>query len=62
MNVLVVLTTCQHPLDPEPAYSPKPVKLTVFKSPPPSADDYCRNFRGENQRSFTLTERYFAEA
>jgi urea carboxylase-associated protein 2 len=62
MNVLVVLTTCQHPLDPEPAYSPKPVKLTVFKSPRPSADDYCRNFRSENQRSFTLTQRYFAEA
>ena len=25
MNVLVVLNTCQHPLDPNPAYAPKPV-------------------------------------
>lgn len=62
MNVLVVLNTCQHPLDPNPSYAPKPIKLTLLKTPPPGADDYCRNFRSENQRSFTLTERYFAGA
>lgn len=61
MNVLVVITTCQHPLDPNPACAPKPVKLSVLKTPPAGGDDYCRNFRGENQRSFALTERYFAE-
>jgi urea carboxylase-associated protein 2 len=60
MNVLIVLNTCQHPLDPNPNYAPKPIKLTLLKTPPPAADDYCRNFRGENQRSFILTERYFA--
>jgi urea carboxylase-associated protein 2 len=62
MNVLVVLNTCQHPLDPNPSYAPKPVRLSLFKTPPPGRDDECRNFRGENQRSFTLTERYFAGA
>jgi len=62
MNVLVVLNTCQHPLDPNPAYAPKAVKLTILKTPPPDADDFCRNFRGENQRSFILTERYCAGA
>lgn len=62
MNVLVVLNTCQHPLDPNPSYAPKPIKLTLLQTPPPGADDFCRNFRGENQRSFTLTERYFAGA
>ena len=62
MNVLVVLNTCQHPLDPNPKYAPKPVKLTVLKTPPPGPDDFCRNFRGENQRSFTLTERLFLGA
>ena len=61
MNVLVVLNTCQHPLDPNPAYAPKPVKLTLLKTPPPGPDDFCRKFRGENERSFTLTERYFAQ-
>jgi urea carboxylase-associated protein 2 len=62
MNVLMVLNTCQHPLDPNPKYAPKPVKLTVLKTPPPGPDDFCRNFRGENQRSFILTERLFPGA
>ncbi len=60
MDVLVVLNTCQHPLDPSPNYAPKPVQLTVLKTPPPDADDFCRNFRAENQRAFTLTERLCA--
>lgn len=59
MNTLVVLNTCIHPLDPSPTYAPKPVSLTVFTSPPPGPDDYCRNFCPENQRGFILTERYF---
>ncbi|HXF10153.1 MAG TPA: urea amidolyase associated protein UAAP1 [Desulfuromonadaceae bacterium] len=57
MNVLVVLNTCQHPLDPNPVYAPKPIKLTVLKTPPAGPDDFCRNFREENKRSFILTER-----
>lgn len=59
MNTLVILNTCVHPLDPSPSYAPKPVKLTIYSSAPPGADDFCRNFRPENQRGFTLTERYF---
>lgn len=62
MNVLVVLNSCQHPLDPNPRYAPKPVRLTLLKTPPPGPDDFCRNFRGENQRSFVLTERLFLRA
>jgi len=62
MRVLVVLNTCQHPLDPNPTYEPKPVRLTVLQTPPPGPDDFCRNFRGENQRSFILTERLFMGA
>jgi hypothetical protein len=60
MDVLVVLNTCQHPLDPNPAYAPKPITLTVLKTPPPGKEDFCRNFRPENQRSFVLTERLYA--
>jgi urea carboxylase-associated protein 2 len=59
MNVLVILNTCQHPLDPTPAYSPKPVTLAVHRAPPPAQDDECRVSRPENGRGFTLTERYF---
>jgi urea carboxylase-associated protein 2 len=60
MDVLVVLTTCQHPLDPNPAYAPKPVMVGVLSGPAPGPDDFCRNFRGENQRAFVLTERFCA--
>ncbi len=59
MNVLVILSTCPHPLDPNPAYAPKPVHLAVRRVSPPAADDPCRVFRPENGRGFTLTERYF---
>jgi uncharacterized protein len=59
MNVLTILNTCQHPLDPNPKYEPKPVRLSIRSVPPPREDDLCRNFRPENGRGFTLTERYF---
>jgi len=59
MNTLVILNTCQHPLDPNPKYDPKPVSLLVHRVPPPAADDPCRISRPENGRGFTLTERYF---
>ena len=59
MNLLVVLNTCQHPLDPNAKYEPKPVQLSIRKTPAPGKNDFCRNFRKENQRSFILTERLF---
>jgi urea carboxylase-associated protein 2 len=59
MNVLTILNTCQHPLDPNPKYEPKPVRLSIRNAPVPGDDDFCRNFRPENGRGFTLTERYF---
>lgn len=59
MNVLAILNTCPHPLDPSPQYNPKPVQLSMRRVPPPGPDDACRLFRPENGRGFTLTERYF---
>jgi len=59
MNVLVILNTCPHPLDPNPKYQPKPVQLSLRKVPPAAADDPCRLSRHENERGFVLTERYF---
>lgn len=59
MNVLVVLSTCPHPLDPAPRYAPKPVQLRVYRSAPPAADDPCRTSRPENARGFQNTERMF---
>jgi len=62
MDVLVILNTCQHPLDPKAIYAPKPILLELLKTPPAGLDDYCRNFRGENQRAFTLTEQLYIGA
>ena len=59
MNTLVILNTCQHPLDPDPAYHPREVRLEVFATPPPAADDVCRNSRPENVRAFINTEDYY---
>ena len=58
MDTLVVLNTCQHPLDPSPAYSPKPVLLQVSEAEPVAADDPCRLSRPENTRAFQNTEDY----
>ena len=59
MNGRTIVNTCPHPLDPNSKYQPKPVQLSVRKVPPPAADDTCRLSHPENQRGFTLTERYF---
>jgi uncharacterized protein len=59
MNVLVILNTCQHPLDPNPKYEPRLVQLSIRKVAAPSLDDICRLSRPENERGFALTERYF---
>jgi len=59
MDTLLVLNTCQHPMDPDPQYNPKPVQIAVWKSDPPTADDRCRTACPENARGFALTEALF---
>lgn len=59
MNVLVAFSTAPHPLDPAPAYNPKAVKLTAWRSGTAGADDVCRLSRPENARGLRNTERYF---
>lgn len=59
MNVLVILSTAPHPLDPSPRYEPKAVKLTAWRSGTAGADDACRLSCPENGRGFLNTERYF---
>ena len=60
MTVLVLLNTCQHPMEPAGAgYRASPVQLTISRVAPPAADDLCRTACPENARGFTLTERYF---
>jgi urea carboxylase-associated protein 2 len=59
MNTLMVLSTAQHPLDPHPAYAPKPIRLTAARMRAPGPDDACRNHCPENGRGFENTERLF---
>jgi urea carboxylase-associated protein 2 len=59
MNVLVLLNTLPHPLDPDPVYRPKPVTLEIKRVPNPMFDDRCRISCPENTRGFVLTELYF---
>lgn len=59
MNVLLVVSACQHPLDPEPEYTPKPVLLQAWRCGAPDEEDCCRNFRPENARGFYNTELLF---
>ncbi len=56
LDVLVILTTCHHPMDTSPAYGPKPVKLQLHATPPPAAHDYCRTYRPENERALYNSE------
>lgn len=58
MNTLVVLTAIQHPLDPNPEYAPKPVKLELSEAQPGVAER-CRTACEENVRGFLNTERFF---
>jgi urea carboxylase-associated protein 2 len=56
MDVLVVVSACQHPLDPDPQYAPKPVQLKAWHCGAAEDNDYCRNFRPENTRGFYNTD------
>jgi urea carboxylase-associated protein 2 len=59
MNVLVVLDTGQHPLDPSKTYAPVPIRVAVRQASPAAGDDPCRVGCPENSRGFTNTDRYF---
>ena len=56
MNTLVVLTTCPHPLDPNPNYEPRALRLTAWHSRSAPSNDPCRMKCPENQRGFRNTE------
>jgi uncharacterized protein len=59
MNVLVVLSNCPHVLHPDSVYKPKPVQLTAWNSPTPTADDLCRTANEQVIRGFVNTDALF---
>lgn len=58
MDTLVVLTALQHPMDPNPAYEPRPVRLEWGRPLVGDIDHACRHSRPENERAFHNTERF----
>lgn len=59
MDTLVVLNTCQHPLDPDPVYRPRRVRLEVFPAAAPAADDPSFTVRPENERARRNTDDFY---
>jgi len=62
MDTLVVLNTCQHPLDPDADYHPRAVKLEVFAGESPHADDPSLMVRPENARAYQNTQDFYTLA
>jgi urea carboxylase-associated protein 2 len=60
LDTLVILNTCQHPLDPDPEYHPRTVRMEVYRTAPPALDDASLRIRPENERAFQNTETYHA--
>jgi uncharacterized protein YcgI (DUF1989 family) len=60
MNVLVVLANVPHPLHPGRIWDPQPLRVTVWRSPAPQADDPCRTACPEVRRGYDNTDALFA--
>ncbi|PKM30542.1 MAG: urea carboxylase [Gammaproteobacteria bacterium HGW-Gammaproteobacteria-11] len=59
MDTLVVMTALQHPMDPNPQYAPKPVKLSWHRVADDGITILCRRTREENLRGLHNTDRIF---
>jgi hypothetical protein len=60
MNLILIVSNCAHPLDPERHAATGSVTLTTHWVGPPAQDDPCRTVSSEAARAFTFTERLFA--
>lgn len=59
MDTLVLLHTCPHPLSKEKSYPDLGVDIELGLAEPVQDDDFCRNFRPENQRGFENNALYY---
>lgn len=60
MNTLVLMHSCPHPLDTAEQYPAHQIGYDIRIAEQAGADDYCMNFRPENQRGFQNNEIYHA--
>lgn len=59
MDTLVIMHACPHPLNTAEQYPFKTVKIELGEAAPVAEDDYCKNFRPENQRGFQNNDLYY---
>jgi len=59
MNSLIVINTCPHPLNPNPKYEPKPLKVTIWEANCGVEENPCYLKCDQNKRGFTNTINYF---
>ena len=59
MDTLVVMHACPHPLNKSERYPFTSVKIELGEADPVTDDDYCKNFREENQRGFQNNALYY---
>lgn len=62
MDTLVVLHTCPHPLNFASYYAYTPVQIDLGEADLVADDDYCKNYRPENQRGFKNNALYYLAA
>ena len=59
MDTLVVLNTCPHPLDSNPNYEPKPLKVTIWKADCQLVENPCFLKCDQNKRGFINSINYY---
>jgi uncharacterized protein len=59
MDLLIALSNCPHPLDPDALSEPPAIEAVRFRAPPPAADDLCRTATAEAVRGFQNTDALF---
>lgn len=58
IDTLVILHNCPHPLDFSTDYPQRPIRVDIGAAQPVTDDDFCMNFRPENQRGFANNKLY----
>lgn len=61
MDILLVLSSAPHMLNPATVYQPADILIKAYKGKPLTPDDQCMNSCPQNQRGFANNARYFAE-
>jgi uncharacterized protein len=59
MDLLVALSNCRHPLDPDTSGSGEPVSIVIWQDRPLQETDYCRDATEEARRAFENTDILF---